>query len=53
MKKCFIEKQEMLMKSSIFYHSFLQLISGECNLFLQILAKGVFPYFFQNKQQFF
>ena len=41
------------MKSSIFYHSFLQLISGECNLFLQNPAKGVFPYFFLNKQQFF
>jgi len=53
-KKCCSEKQKMLMKSSIFYHFFLQLISGECNLFLQILAKDVFsPYFFQNKQQFF
>ena len=32
MKKCFSEKQTMLMKSSIFYHSFLQLISGEFSL---------------------
>jgi hypothetical protein len=38
---------------NFFYRSFLQLIRGECNLFLQILAKGVFLYFFQNKQQFF